>query len=76
MLGKPCRFPERRGRVGIGAVRAVVPRLGFQRVDGILAGQEIDIAAAEGGAELLILRLRVEADKLLAGFPKVGEDEF
>lgn len=75
MLRKPCRFPERRGRVGIGAVRAVVPRLGFQRVDGILAGQEIDIAAAEGGAEFLVLAFGIKADEALARFPKIGEYE-
>ena len=75
MLGKPCRFPERRGRVGIGAVRIISPGFGFQRIDGVLTGQEIDIAAAECGAELLVLRLRIETDELFAGFPKVGEDE-
>ena len=41
----------------------------------MVAGEKVDIAAAEGCAELLILRFRIQTNNRLAGLPNVREQQ-
>jgi len=76
VLTEPCDLFEGFGCVGVDILNAVRPCLGFKRIDGVLAGHKINVAAAEGVAQILVLRFGVEADDALARFTDVGENEF
>ena len=51
-------------------------RFRLKGIDDILPRHEIDVGAAERLGEFLVLRLRVEYDKVFARFTQIGEDGF
>ena len=76
MLTEPCDLFEGFGCSSVNVLNAVRPCFRLERIDGIFAGHKINIAAAEGIAQILILRFGVKTDYALARFTDVGEDKF
>ena len=76
VLTEPCDLFEGFGCVGVDILNAVRPCLGFKRIDGIFARHKINIAAAEGIAQILVLRFGIETDDSLARLTDIGENEF
>ena len=76
MLREPGRLPEGHGSVLVILKRIICPGFGFQRVDNVVPGHDIDVAAAKGIAELFVLRFRVKAYDTFSGLTDVGQQEF
>ena len=75
MLGQPRDLLERLRRGGVDILDAVRPCLRLEGVDRVLAAHEVDIAAAQGIAEFLILGLGVQADDRLARLSDIGQNQ-
>ena len=75
VLGQPRDLLERLRRGGVDILDAVRPCFRLERVDCVLSAHEVDIAAAQGVAEFLILGLGVQADDCLAGFTDIGQNQ-
>ena len=52
-----------------------IPQLGFQGVNDVSAAHQVDEAAAQVPTEIHELMLRVQADRCLAGFQHVHQQE-
>ena len=76
MLTEPCDLFEGFGCSSVDILNTVCPCLGFEGIDGVFAGHKVDIAAAEGIAQILVLRFGIEADDSFARLTNVGENEF
>ncbi|MPN14649.1 hypothetical protein SDC9_161976 [bioreactor metagenome] len=75
MLAELGALEKRLRRILVARAAALIPCLGLQRVDHILAAHEIDEAPIEVFREIHVLMLRVEANHALSGFQNVAEDE-
>ncbi|MPM17547.1 hypothetical protein SDC9_63943 [bioreactor metagenome] len=68
-------LPEGLRSVPVAGAAALVPGLGFQRIDHILSAHEIDEAAAEVFGEFDILMLGIKANHVFSRFEDIAEDE-
>ena len=72
--GYTAKCFRRAGIVSIG-IFLIAPDLGFQYIDQVLAGEEVDVAAAKGGGQILVFMLHIQTDHTLAGLPQVRQQE-
>ena len=54
---------------------SVRPCFRLQRIDGVLTGHKVNIAAAQSLAQFLILTFGIKANNTLAGLPDVGQNQ-
>ena len=77
MLRQPGYTAKCFRRAGIVSFRIffVTPDLWLQYIDQVLAGEEVDVAAAQRAGQILVFMLHIQADHTLAGLPQVGQQE-
>lgn len=75
VLGEPRDLLECFRRGGVDILNAVRPCFRLQGIDRVLAAHEVDIAAAQGIAEFLVLGLGVQADDCLTRLTDVGQNK-
>lgn len=59
-LAQACGFAERLGGVGVLWIAALVPALGFQRIDAVHAAHQIHEAATDPLAHILLFMLHIQ----------------
>ena len=60
VLAQACGFAERLGGVGVLRIAALVPALGFQRIDAVHAAHQIHETAADPLAHILLLMFHIQ----------------
>ena len=76
MLAQPGGFTECLRRVPVLRAAAIIPALGFQRVDAVHAAHQIHETAAHGFAHIPLFMLHIQRDHGLARLEEVEQEQF
>ena len=75
MLADPAADAEGLRRVRVLRAAVFVPHLGFQGVNQVFAGHQVDETTAEIVGDVLVFHLRIEGAHPHPGLPEVGQQE-